>query len=136
VIRNGLPWARNLLRRLRLIPQTDLAAEVQPLHPVPEQLGSKNLVVVRDDDQEKWVCFRCPGGCGEKIMLNLSASRLPRWKVEVDWLGRPTVSPSVRQVNACGCHFRIRKGSVYWCRDSGDRHPEGAAGAVGHELSR
>lgn len=78
-------------------------------------LDEEVLLVVGDPTHEKWACFHCPGGCGEKIRLNLSASRRPRWRVFVDWLGRPTVSPSIWQQNQCGCHFFIRRGKVQWC---------------------
>jgi hypothetical protein len=77
------------------------------------------FLVVRDGDLEKWGCLRCPGGCGEKIMLSMSPRRKPRWMVQFDWRGRPTVSPSVWQTNSCQCHFWIRSGQVDWCDDSG-----------------
>ncbi|MCW3783225.1 DUF6527 family protein [Defluviimonas salinarum] len=76
------------------------------------------MIVVRDG-VDKWACFLCPGGCGEVLKLSLSRNRRPRWKVNIDWLARPTAAPSVRQLNECRCHFWIRKGRVEWCRDSG-----------------
>lgn len=76
-------------------------------------------MVVRDGPIDKWICLRCPCGCGEKIMLNLSAKKSPRWRVTTDWLRRPTVEPSVLQVSGCRSHFWIKGGRVDWCPDSG-----------------
>lgn len=41
--------------------------------------------------------------------------------VHLDWLRRPSVTPSVRQLNDCGCHFWIKSGRIQWCSDSGPR---------------
>lgn len=121
------PLILKLLVALRIIPRPDLTARSQPTHPNPEELPPGHLVVVRNGELEKWTCFQCPGGCGEKIMLSMSKSRRPRWKTVTDWLGRPTVEPSIRQVNECRCHFWIREGRVDWCADSGrgPKTPEG-----------
>ncbi|MDB5325902.1 MAG: hypothetical protein JWM57_1471 [Phycisphaerales bacterium] len=110
---------RFILVACRIIPRPDFVARVQRDHPAPEQLKPGRLVVVRDGPVEKWICFLCPGGCGEKVMLNLSARKSPRWGVTIDWLNRPTVEPSVLQVNGCRCHFWIRGGEIDWCPDSG-----------------
>ena len=65
----------------------------------------------------------------------MGMSALPRWMrrkastgpliepetelvVGLDWLGRPSLSPSVRQLNECRCHFWITRGMVRWCADS------------------
>lgn len=89
-----------------------------PRHPSPEELVQGVFVVVKDAQHDKWACFRCPGGCGQKVQLSLSNQRSPRWRVKLDYLDRPTVSPSVRMTNHCGCHFWIRDGLVEWCPDS------------------
>ncbi|WP_368045174.1 DUF6527 family protein [Paracoccus sp. SCSIO 75233] len=65
----------------------------------------------------------CPGGCGNIMRLPLVSNRRPHWSVNRDWLGRPSLSPSVHQRNACRAHFWIRKGAVTWCRNSGCGHP-------------
>ncbi|WP_246628708.1 DUF6527 family protein [Methylomagnum ishizawai] len=90
-------------------------------HPKPDELPPGLLVVVKDGGYLKWACFRCPGGCGEKLQLSLNPSRRPRWTVGLDWLRRPTLTPSVHQFNACRCHFVLKNGIVNWCRDSGRR---------------
>ncbi|MFN3509676.1 MAG: DUF6527 family protein [Allorhizobium sp.] len=115
--------ARRLLIWCRIIRRVDLVGRAQPAHPDTATLTAGALVVVRDGGVEKWACFRCPGGCGEKIQLSLSRTRRPRWSVRLDWLGRPTVEPSVRQTNQCRCHFWIWQGQVQWCADSPRHEP-------------
>lgn len=119
--------AIKLLVGLRLLRRPDFIGYTEPRHPAPDQLPERRLVLVRDGARHKWACLRCPGGCGEKIQLNLSPHRRPRWRVRLDWLGRPSVSPSVRQLNHCRCHFWITRGALRWCADDGrnlDAQPE------------
>lgn len=110
---------RFLLVKFGVIPRPDFIARVQRDHPTPEQLTPGLLVVVRDGRIHKWICFRCPGGCGEKIMLNMSPNKSPRWRIMIDWLRRPSVEPSVLQTTGCHCHFWIKNGVIDWCGDSG-----------------
>ena len=98
-----------LLVRLRLLESVDVTACVRARHPKPDALHPDRLIVERSDDIEKWACFQCPGECGEKIMLSISQTQMPRWRVVIDWFGRPTIEPSIRQVNECRCHFWIRR---------------------------
>ncbi|MHA6766945.1 DUF6527 family protein [Sphingobium ummariense] len=39
----------------------------------------------------------------------------PRWSLEIDQRGRPSLSPSVWRKTGCGAHFWLRKGRVRWC---------------------
>lgn len=110
--------ATRMLYRLGFMRRPDLVVHVQPTHPTPEQLQPGRLIVVRDGGFEKAACFRCPGGCGEKIVLNLSPRRSPKWTVKWDGRFRATVLPSVRQLNECRCHFWIRNGEIDWCFDT------------------
>ncbi len=55
----------------------------------------------------------------EIIQLSLMQNRRPSWDVTIDSLDRPTVSPSVRQLEGSYAHFWIKKGSVEWCGDTG-----------------
>lgn len=111
-------WLRTALIALGWIKRPALVGAVMPRHPSPEELVQGVFVVVKDAQHDKWACFRCPGGCGQKVQLSLSNQRSPRWRVKLDYLDRPTVSPSVRMTNHCGCHFWIRDGLVEWCPDS------------------
>ena len=114
---------RNVVKRvliwLRFIRQPDFSTQLVPTHPTPESIKPGQILVVGDTKYQKWACFRCPGGCGENILLSLNQKRHPCWTVTVDWLQRPTLDPSIRQLNECRCHFWVRQGIVEWCSDSG-----------------
>ena len=112
---------RRALVATGIIPRPDLVARIMDHHPPPGDVSPGLLVVVQDGDRAKWVCLRCPGGCGEKLQLSLNPSRRPRWAASLDRLHRPSVSPSVHQLNNCRCHFWIKGGKVEWCADSGRR---------------
>ena len=118
-----IPVLQMLSSWLRFILRSPLAGAVVGRHPALEELSESRVLIVRNGDFDKWACFRCPGGCGEKIMLSLSGSR-PRWSARLDWIDRPTLYPSVRQLNNCRCHFWVRKGRVEWCSDSGQSQQE------------
>ena len=113
---------RDVLRRglelLRIIPRTEVSAEVRGDRPAGKDLQADRLIVVRGR-VDKWALMRCPCGCGDRLQLSLSPDRRPRWNVVVDRLGRPTVTPSVRMRDGCGAHFHLRGGCVEWCADSG-----------------
>ncbi|WP_246689353.1 DUF6527 family protein [Methylobacterium sp. WL19] len=115
-----------LLRKLGLL-RSELLARTVPQYLNTASVQDGELVHVVDGGIEKWACFRCPGGCGTVIPLSLNPKRRPRWSVTSDWLGRPTVTPSVHQTNACACHFHIRRGRIDWCEDG--RPPERAGGS-------
>lgn len=115
----------NILRKMlvwrRYIRRPDFSAQTVLTHPTPEEIKSGQIIVVGDVQYQKWACFRCPGGCGESILLSLNQKRHPSWKITIDWLGRPTLYPSIRQLNDCQCHFWIRQGMIEWCADSGKK---------------
>ena len=104
---------------LRLVDRPELVVRIVDRHPAPEDLRSGEMIVVRERGRQKWGCLLCPGDCGERIQLALTPHRRPRWLIRLDFLGRPSVTPSVRQINSCQCHFRIVNGNVRWCGDSG-----------------
>jgi hypothetical protein len=112
---------RQILVSLHIIRRPDLVSRITDRHPTPEELTSGTIVVVEDGGRAKWACLRCPGGCGERLQLSLNPRRRPSWSIDLDWLRRPTVEPSVRQLNTCRCHFWIKGGAVEWCADSGRR---------------
>ena len=105
-----------LLKRLGII-RYDLLVRHASTFPDESTIKSGDIVHVVDGGVEKWACFRCPGGCGAVIPLNLNPNRRPRWFIGKDWFGRPTLKPSVHQLNECGCHFWVRDGQIEWCPD-------------------
>ncbi|PSB49236.1 hypothetical protein C7B80_03310 [Cyanosarcina cf. burmensis CCALA 770] len=114
VIRQVLTW-------LHIIRQPNFFTKIVPQHPTPEEVKPRQMLIVGEAGERKWVCFRCPGGCGETILLSLNQSRHPCWTISTDWLGRATIYPSIKQLNDCRCHFWIRQGNVEWCPDSGEK---------------
>jgi hypothetical protein len=105
-----------LLRRIGLL-RADLLTRVTDRMPADNEVWSGELVVVESGGFRKWACMKCPGGCGMKISLSLNANLGPRWRVTGDWFGRPSIEPSVHQMNECRCHFWVRSGQVEWCPD-------------------
>ena len=93
----------------------DRLAGLSSKYPSTGELPEMDVVVVRDGDVAKWACLTCPGGCGKMIALSLNPTRRPKWQVTLDFWNRPTLKPSVHQLNECGCHFWITKGKIEWC---------------------
>ncbi|WP_082465666.1 DUF6527 family protein [Roseibium album] len=104
-----------LLRHLRLL-RFDLLTDRSPSLPDNSSIVDQRLTIVESGGVKKWVCLRCPGGCGELINLSLNPNQRPRWTVSEDFWMRPTVKPSVHQQNKCRCHFWIKQGRIHWCK--------------------
>ncbi len=111
-----------LLRSIGLL-RADLITRVAERLPADTEVVPGELVVVESEGFQKWACMKCPGGCGVKIALSLNQNRRPRWRVVGDWFGRPSIEPSVHQMNDCRCHFWVRRGRIEWCADG---RPPGA----------
>ena len=103
------------LRLMRLLP-FDFLTERRAALPAQSSLTDGKLALVQSGDVKKWACLKCPGGCGEVINLSLNPNQRPRWTVSEDFWTRPSIDPSVRQKNDCGCHFLIKQGQVIWCK--------------------
>lgn len=110
-------FVRGALTLVGLMPKPDLVS--QAVAEQPEEMIRGRLYLVAGRGGPKWAAFLCPCGCGERVLLSLSRERRPRWSVDADWFGRPTVSPSVRQTDGCMSHYWVRNGRVDWCRDTG-----------------
>jgi len=110
-------WLLHLLVTLRMIPQPQLIPRFCDRHPNPKDLETGCLAIAANHSLLKNATFRCPGGCGERLLLSLNSRQQPHWELAIDWLGRPSLTPSIRQMNACRCHFWIRAGQVCWCND-------------------
>jgi hypothetical protein len=115
VVTGILRW---LLISLRIIPKPDLLACIVPDHPAPESMKPGWLYVVGADGYRKWAYFRCPADHDEIIQLSLMPQRRPRWEVSIDLLGRPTIHPSVWQLEGSHAHFWVKQGRVEWCADT------------------
>lgn len=102
------------LRRLGWL-RYDLLVSPVAQHPGKNAVPPGELWLVIDTGVKKWACMSCPGGCGVQISLSLNPNRRPRWSVDTDFWGRPTISPSVHQYRACACHFWVKNGLIEWC---------------------
>lgn len=112
---------REALVLFGLIKRPEMTVRIVDRHPSPKELVASVLIVVEGGGKQKWACFQCPGGCGNRFQLSLNPLQRPHWMVESDWLGRPTIAPSIHQKNSCRAHFWIKAGEVEWCPDSGHR---------------
>jgi hypothetical protein len=97
----------------RVLPRRGL--EISAADLLPARMPRRSLVLVRDGDEDWSVGMRCPCGCGDVIELPLQPDVRPRWKLEADLSGRPTLSPSVWRRTGCGSHFWVKRGRVFWC---------------------
>ena len=78
-------------------------------------LGRKNIIVVGNRNNPKWVHFLCPCGCKNQISLNLMKSYYPRWKLKFNADNSVSIYPSVDN-SSCGSHFWIKHNKVYWAK--------------------
>jgi hypothetical protein len=99
--------------RLPFLSMPAFLADVVSECPSREELRSGTIFIEIRGGYPKWAHLRCPK-CGDHIQLPLAGT--DRWTVRVDFLHRPTLSPSVWEERACGAHFIVRKGNLYWCR--------------------
>lgn len=113
--------ARSAAVRLGLISRPDLIVRFVADHPHQEAMEAGVIYVVGGRGYQKWALFRCPHHKEEIIQLSLMPNRRPRWTITADFLERPTLDPSVRQLAGSYAHFWVRRGKVDWCADSGQR---------------
>ena len=114
-------WLSWLLIALRLIPRPDFLVRRVNDHPDPASIQRGVIYIVGVKGYRKWAYFRCPADSEELVQLSLMPDRRPRWTINADVLGRPTINPSVRQLEGSFAHFWIKAGQVAWCNDSGRR---------------
>lgn len=121
-MRTLAPLFCNILVWLRLIPRPSFTVLFVEDHPDTPTMSDRHIYVVGAKGYSKWAYFRCPADRDEIIQLSLQPQRRPRWTVASDFLGRPAIVPSVRQLDGSYAHFWIKKGAVIWCADSGREH--------------
>src|SRR6266487_589985 len=70
-----------------------------------------DLVLVRGNDQNRWIVIRCPCGCGADVPLNLDPRSGPAWRI---YNPGPTLTlfPSVWRESDCELHFVVRRGDI------------------------
>ena len=110
---------RNVAVRLGFIRNPELISLLVSNHPAQEAMQPGIIYIVGGPGYQKWAVFRCPRHKDEIIQLSLMANRRPRWTITTDFIGRPTLHPSVRQLDGSFAHFWVKRGLVEWCADSG-----------------
>ena len=83
-------------------------------NPDYNKIKKGEMIIVGGKGYVKWAYFNCPSGCGDIIVLPLTKSKGPNWKLKVNKIGQPTLSPSVWKTDGCKSHFFVRKGKVIW----------------------
>lgn len=111
--------ARTILIFLQIIEKPDYTYMLVTQHPTDEEIENNVIYVVGGKGYQKWAYFRCPTDRSEIIQLSLMRNYRPCWRVQPDWLHRPTIHPSVRQTDGSFAHFWIKRGKVSICQDSG-----------------
>ncbi len=118
-------WLKKLLRgsaaAVGIIRRPELVGELVGDHPLPEAMEAGKVYIVGGAGYQKWAVFRCPKHEDEIIQLSLMQNRRPRWTITLDFLDRPTIHPSVRQLDGAFAHFWVKAGCVDWCSDTGRR---------------
>src|SRR5258708_1843595 len=98
--------------RLRLLRRPQFLSKVVSECPSSEEITRGLVFVEKRGGYSKWAHLVCPR-CGDHVQLPLAGQE--RWSVKVDFLGRPTIQPSIWEESSCGAHFFVRKGELLWC---------------------
>ena len=80
----------------------------------PDQLPARDLVLLREGGEAWSIMMRCPCGCGQPVELPLIREARPRWSLQVDQDGHPTLAPSIWRREGCRAHYFVRRGKVVW----------------------
>lgn len=78
------------------------------------QLPSRDLVLLREGGEAWSIMMRCPCGCGQPVELPLIREARPRWSLQMDLNGHPTLAPSIWRREGCRAHYYVRDGKVLW----------------------
>jgi len=86
---------------------------------IPNEISPRGVILAgRSATEPKWIAFDCPCGA-ERVMINASTSRRPRWKCRTRFWTGVTLSPSIdTHHDAKKCHYLIRQGRTVWAADS------------------
>jgi hypothetical protein len=100
-------WRKRRRRR-----RIDRVVQVESMSDVPKKLKGDLYIVGMS--KPKWAILACPCRCGERIDVNLMASRQPAWQVTKSGQ-EVTLHPSLwMPKEKCGSHFWIRKNRINW----------------------
>jgi Family of unknown function (DUF6527) len=99
---------RNLRRRQRI----NRVVRLESMSQLPKRLKS-NLYIV-GGAKPKWAILACPCTCGDRIDVNLMATRHPSWQLSTNG-GEVSLHPSLwMPKEKCGSHFWLRANRIEW----------------------
>jgi uncharacterized protein DUF6527 len=106
-------WLAGWRRRAPAAPPAPFTASFD--EDLPNVYLQDTLHVAGEEGSYWCAAMRCPCGCGANIHMSLLAEDEPSWRLRVDAVGRPTVSPSIWRKSGCRSHFFLRSGRIEWC---------------------
>jgi hypothetical protein len=108
--------SNRVIRTLRAIfglPYIRKVEYVESMSSIPPE-RSEVMYIVRNGGKEKWAVFSCPCEIGERIDVNLMATRFPHWTI-LHRADGVTLFPSLRMPkDGCNSHFWIKASRVVW----------------------
>lgn len=123
-------WIVGVLSGSETVPKSETRQDLPPViftnvrivekAPKNEDIASGQFYAVVYKGTLHWTSFRCPCGCQEVISLPMQHPHSPKWSLNTDDTGKPTLYPSVWRNKGCLSHFWLRDGRVYWCADTGN----------------
>jgi hypothetical protein len=99
---------RNLRRRQRI----NRVVRIESMSQLPKRLKSHLYIV--GGAKPKWAILACPCRCGDRIDVNLMATRQPSWQLSTNG-GEVSLHPSLwMPKEKCGSHFWLRANRIDW----------------------
>jgi hypothetical protein len=112
--------AIDLWRRLRLTrPRINNITYVASPTDAPDDIDRHTLIVVGNEQFQKWAMLECPCGRGHRLTVSLQLSHKPSWRFTIGADG-PSLFPSIDSRALRRCHFWLRGGRVRWLRQFRD----------------
>ena len=90
------------------------ATKLVESRPTQDSISDQAVTIVGQKDYKKWAVMKCPCGCGDILNLSLMRNIEPNWHLNIDNLGRLTLSPSIWKTDGCRSHFYLRQSKVIW----------------------
>jgi|SRR6185437_12862015 len=84
---------------------------VSSIAELPKELGD-SIFIVKRGKIDRWVVFKCPNNCGNRVEVNLMKNQYPFWRLKVKG-NKVTLSPSII-VEGCNAHFWLTESRVEW----------------------
>lgn len=85
-------------------------------HDLPDIPKANELAIAGTKESPKWLLLDCPCGHGHTVLLPLSKSHSPHWKLELDDSRLPSVFPSIdrNRFEGVRCHYWLKEGQIDW----------------------